>query len=127
MAPKIRYDAAEMQTKADESAEKEIQNVTREGIELSRSAEVTCEYLGILKDDGFKLDARPTLRSTVGYKWSYRDKTVDVTETIRGSLRLLCRARYQSARAMENRHEMQSASTHRPGERRTIRRPVWST
>ena len=79
MAPKIRYDAAEMQTKADESAEKEIQNVTREGIELSRSAEVTCEYLGILKDDGFKLDARPTLRSTVGYKWSYRDKMVDVT------------------------------------------------
>ena len=55
MAPKIRYDATRMQTKADESAEKEIQNVTREGIELPRSAEVTCEYLGVLKDDGFTL------------------------------------------------------------------------
>ena len=36
MAPKIRYDATHMQIKADESAEKEIQNVTREGIELPR-------------------------------------------------------------------------------------------
>ena len=68
MAPKIRYDAAHMQTKADESAEKEIQNVTREGIELPRSAEVTCEYLGVLKNDGFTLAKTPTLRSTVGYK-----------------------------------------------------------
>ena len=48
MAPKIRYNAAHMQTKADESAENEIQNVTREGIELPRSAEVTCEQLGVL-------------------------------------------------------------------------------
>ena len=79
MAPKILYDAAEMQTKADEAAEKEIQSVTREGVELPPSAEVSCEYLGVLKDDGFTLDARPTLRSTVGYKWSYRDKMVDVT------------------------------------------------
>ena len=67
MAPKIRYDAARMQTKADESAEKAIQNLTREGIELPRSAEVTCEYLGVLKDDGFTLAKTPTLRSTVGY------------------------------------------------------------
>ena len=79
MAPKIRYDAAEMQVKANEAAEKEIKSVTKEGVVFPRSAEVTCEYLGVLKDDGFTLEAKPTLRSTVGYKWSYRDNSVDVT------------------------------------------------
>ena len=81
MAPKIHYDAADMQTQADESAKKEIQFVIQEGVRLPQSAEVSCEYLGVLKDDGFTLDARPTLRSTVGYKWSYRDDIVDVTQT----------------------------------------------
>ena len=79
MAPKIHYDAADMQTQADESAKKEIQLVVQDGVRLPQSAEVSCEYLGVLTDDGFTLDARPTLRSTVGYKWSYRDKMVDVT------------------------------------------------
>ena len=81
MAPKIRYDAAKMQVKANEAAEKEIKSVTKEGVVFPRSAEVTCEYLGVLKDDGFTLDAKPLLRSTVGYKWSYRDHTVDVCQT----------------------------------------------
>ena len=67
MAPKIRYDAAEMQAKANQSAEKELKSVTKEGVLLPRSAEVTCEYLGVLKEDGFTLEAKPTLRSTVGY------------------------------------------------------------
>ena len=80
MAPKIHYDAAEMQVEANQSAEKEIKSVTKEGVVLPRSAEVTCEYLGVLKDDGFPLEAKPTLRSTVGYKWSYRDNAVDVTQ-----------------------------------------------
>ena len=53
MAPKIHYDAAEMQVKANQAAEKEIRILAREGTELPRSAEVTCEYLGMLKDDGF--------------------------------------------------------------------------
>ena len=79
MAPKIQYDAAEMQAKANLAAEREIDSVTKEGVVLPRSAEVTCEYLGVLKDDGFTLEAKPTLRSTVGYKWSYRDNSVDVT------------------------------------------------
>ena len=73
MAPKLQYDAAGMQAKANEAVEKEIENATKEGAVLPLSAEVTCEYLGVLKDDGFTLDARPTLRSTVGYNWSYRD------------------------------------------------------
>ena len=81
MAPKIQYDAAEMQAKANLAAEKEVDCVTKEGVVLPRSAEVTCEYLGVLKDDGFTLEAKPTLRSTVGYQWSYRDRTVDVTQT----------------------------------------------
>ena len=79
MAPKIHYDAAEMQVKANQAAEKEIQSLVREGVELPHSAEVTCEYLGLFKDDGFTLEAKPTLRSTVGSKWSYRDNSVDVT------------------------------------------------
>ena len=83
MAPKIRYDAAAMQIKADEAAEKEIQTLARDGVVLPSSAEVSCEYLGVLKDEAFTLDARPTLRSTVGYKWSYRDNTVDITQTKR--------------------------------------------
>ncbi len=81
MAPKIRYDAANMQNQADESAEKEVQIVIQDGVRLSQSAEVSCEYLGVLKDDGFTLEAEPTLRSTVGYKWSYRDDTIDITQT----------------------------------------------
>ena len=67
MAPKIHYDAAEMQVKANQAAEKEITSVTKEGVVLPCSAEVTCEYL--------------TLRSTVGYKWSYRDNAVEVSHT----------------------------------------------
>ena len=76
MAPKIHYDAAEMQSKADE-----IQILAREGAELPRSGEGTCEYLGVLKNNGFTLEAKPTLRSTVGYKWSYRDNAVEVSHT----------------------------------------------
>ena len=79
MAPKTLYDAEEMQVRANQAAEKEIRILAREGVELPRSAEVTCEYLGVLKDDGFTLEAKPTLRSTVGYKWSYRDSAVGVT------------------------------------------------
>ena len=78
MAPKTLYDAAEMQAKANQTAEKELRILAREGAELPRSAEVTCEYLGVLKDDRFTFEAKPTLRSTVGYKWSYRDNAVDV-------------------------------------------------
>ena len=81
MAPKILYDAADMQTKADEAAGKEIESLVREGVVLPPSAEVICEYVGVLKDDVYTLDAKPNLRSTVGYKWSYRDKTVDVSQT----------------------------------------------
>ena len=81
MAPKIQYDAANMQIQADATAEKEIQIVIQDGVRLPPSAEVSCEYLGVLKDDGFTLDARPTLRSTVGYKWSYRDDAYDITQT----------------------------------------------
>ena len=51
MAPKTFYHAAEMQAKANQAAEKEIRILAREGAELPRSAEVTCEYLGVLKDD----------------------------------------------------------------------------
>ena len=38
MAPKIQYDAAEMQAKANQAAEKEIESVTKEGVMLPRSA-----------------------------------------------------------------------------------------
>ena len=83
MAPKIQYDAAVMQTKANLAVEEEIEGVTKEGVVLPRSAEVTCEYIGVLGDGGFTLEGAPTLRSTVGYKWSYRDNTVVVTQTKR--------------------------------------------
>ena len=112
MAPKIRYDAAEMQVKANQAAENEIESVTKEGVVLPRSAEVTCEYLGVLKDDGFTLEAKPTLRSTVGYKWSYRDNAVDQPQE-KGPLRLLRRAQYQFARAMEDSPEVQSPPRNR--------------
>ena len=84
MAPKqIKYDAIAMQWKADESAVNELENLAQEGIELPRTAEVSCEYLGVHMDDGYTLDARPTGRSTVGFKWSYRDRdnTVAFTQT----------------------------------------------
>ena len=47
MAPKIRYDAVDMQTKADMAAEKQIQNLARQGIQISASAEASCEFLGV--------------------------------------------------------------------------------
>ena len=44
MAPKqIKYDAIAMQWKADESAVNELENLAQEGIELPRTAEVSCE------------------------------------------------------------------------------------
>ena len=68
MAPKILYDAADMQTKADTAAEKEIQALAREGVEIPDSAEVTCEFLGVLEADGLTFEGTPSLRSTVGHK-----------------------------------------------------------
>ena len=111
MAPKICYDAAEMQTKADESAEKAIQTVFQDGVRLPQSAEVSCEYLGVLTDDGFTLDARPTLRSTVGYKWSYRDNVVDVTETKRA--RYDYAAENSTTRTVEDCLQVQAATRDR--------------
>ena len=58
MAPKqIKFDAIAMQWKADESAVNELENLAQEGIELPRTAEVSCEYLGIHTDDGYTLEA----------------------------------------------------------------------
>ena len=57
MAPKqIKYDAIAMQWKADESAVNELENLAQEGIALPRTAEVSCEYLGVHTDDGYTLD-----------------------------------------------------------------------
>ena len=60
MAPKIQYDAAVMQAKANKAVENDIENVAKEGTVLPPSAEITCEYLGVLKDDGFTLGVAPT-------------------------------------------------------------------
>ena len=74
MAPKqIKYDATAMQWKADESAVNELEILAQEGIDLPPTAEVSCEYLGPRTGDDFNLGARPIGRSTVGFKWSYRD------------------------------------------------------
>ena len=71
MAPKQnKYDATAMQWKADESAVNELENLVQEGIDLSRTSEVSCEYLGLRPGDGFNLDAKPVGRSTVGFRWS---------------------------------------------------------
>ena len=48
MAPKIQYDAAVMQAKANKAVENDIENVAKEGTVLPLSAEVTSEYLGVL-------------------------------------------------------------------------------
>ena len=116
MAPKTFYDAAEMQAKANQAAEKEIRILAREGAELPRSAEVTCEYLGVLKDDGFTLEAKPTLRSTVGYSRGQPHE--------KGPLRLLRGAQYQLTRAVEDGPEMQPPSRNRTRERRCVRRAI---
>ena len=71
-----------VQSKADEYAVNALESLTEEDIELPRSAEVCCEYLGVRTRAGFALDARPIGRSTVGFKWSYRDDVVDVTQTV---------------------------------------------
>ena len=125
MAPKILYDAADMQTKADEAAEKEIQSLVREGVVLPPSAEVTCEYVGVLKDDGFTLDAKPLLRSTVGYKWSYRDHTVDVCQTKKA--RYDYSAEHGTSLPEQWKTALKCSRLPRIGERRAVRRPVWST
>ena len=60
MAPKILYDAAKVQTKADEAAEKDIQALVRGVVELLPSAELTCEYLGAQKNSS-EMHFAPTL------------------------------------------------------------------
>ena len=45
--------------------------------------EITCEYLGAATADGYTLDRKPTLRCTVGVKWSYRDESTNESLTKR--------------------------------------------
>ena len=73
MAPKTHYDAGEVQQEVNEAAAKEFENLKAEGWEFSESTELTCEYLGAATEDGYTLAKKPTLRSTIGLKWSYRD------------------------------------------------------
>ena len=73
MAPKTHYDAGEVQQEVNEATAHVFENLKAEGWEFSESTELTCEYLGPLTDDGYTLTKKPTLRSTIGLKWSYRD------------------------------------------------------
>ena len=45
MAPKTLYEAAEVQQKVTETAEKVFETLKEEGWEFSESTEITCEYL----------------------------------------------------------------------------------
>ena len=46
MAPKTLYNAAEVQQKVTETAEKAVKTLEEEGWEFSESTEITCDYLG---------------------------------------------------------------------------------
>ena len=83
MAPKTLYNAAEVQQKVTETAEKAFKTLEEEGWEFSESTEITCEYLGAATADGYTLDRKPTLRCTVGFKWSYRDESTNESLTKR--------------------------------------------
>ena len=94
MAPKTFYDAGEVQKKVTETAEKAVKTLKEEGWEFSESTEITCDYLGAATADGYTLDRKPTLRCTVGFKWSYRDEST--------SSRLLPEPRHHLPRALED-------------------------
>ena len=83
MAPKTFYDAGEVQKKVTETAEKAVKTLKEEGWEFSESTEITCDYLGAATADGYTLDRKPTLRCTVGFKWSYRDESTNESLTKR--------------------------------------------
>ena len=83
MAPKTLYNAAEVQKKVTETAEKALETLKEEGWEFSGSTDITCEYLGAATADGYTLDKKPTLRCTVGFKWSYRDESTNESLTKR--------------------------------------------
>ena len=102
MAPKILYDAAEMQVKANQAAEKDIDSLTKEGVVLPRSAEVTCEHLGLTD-----IAAHRWVQAVLSRRRSRRQPHE------RGPLRLLRRAQYQLARAMEDSPEVQSPPWYR--------------
>ena len=83
MAPTTLYDAGEVQKKVTETAEKALRTLEEEGWEFSESTEITCDYLGAATADGYTLDKKPTLRCTVGFKWSYRDESTNESLTKR--------------------------------------------
>ena len=83
MAPKTLYNAAEVQQKVTETAGKTFKTLEEEGWEFSESTEITCEYLGAATAGGYTLDRKPTLRCTVGFKWSYRDESTNESLTKR--------------------------------------------
>jgi len=83
MAPKTLYNAAEVQQKVTETAEKAVKTLEEEGWEFSETTEITCDYLGAATADGYTLDRKPTLRCTVGFKWSYRDESTNESLTKR--------------------------------------------
>ena len=83
MAPKTFYDAGEVQKKVTETAEKVFETLKEDGWEFSESTQLTCEFLGAATPDGYTLDKKPTLRCTVGFKWSYRDESTSKSFTKR--------------------------------------------
>ena len=88
MAPKTLYNAAEVQQKVTETAEKAFKTLEEEGWEFSESTEITCDYLGAATADGNSLDIQPAPRCPVGFTWSYRDESKREPYQ-EGSLRLL--------------------------------------
>ena len=102
MAPKTLYNAAEVQQKVTETAEKAFKTLEEEGWEFSESTEITCDYLGAATADGYALDKKPTLRCTVGFKWSYRDESTKREPYQEGSLRLVPEPRHHLPRALED-------------------------
>ena len=72
MAPKTLYNAAEVQQKVTETAEKAFKTLEEEGWEFSETTEIKCDYLGAATADGYTLDRKPTLRCRVGFKVGWK-------------------------------------------------------
>ena len=83
MAPKTFYDAGEVQKKVTYASDQVSKTLEEEGWEFSVWSEITCDYLSAATADGYTLAKRPTLRSTVGSRWSYRDENTNESLTKR--------------------------------------------
>ena len=81
MAQKTHYDADLTQRRADECAQQWIEELEEGHVPVPEEAEISCQFLGAAREDGFDVAAKITAKSHLGFRWCFRQGAIAAHET----------------------------------------------